>query len=706
MSIGNRSSALAALAAVALAAGGLMGAAPFPPPDSPVADAAERGDLSAVRSLLSEGADANAAQGDGMTALHWAALGDRADMVRVLLYAGANTETRTRLGSYTPLHLAAENGNATAIAALLAGEARTGARTANGTSALHFAAGSGSAEAVTLLLDGGAELDARESASGQTPLMFAAARGRLDAARVLIERGADLSLETEVVDFVARSETDRGDEERREELVTAQRRIEDPTYGQESEEEDDEEEEEGREQAAPGEPAPGGEAAPAVPRDPAAELRGKDGAEKPELAAEAEPAEREAAEPAAAEPSDPAAELRGKDGAEKPVQGAEEADSAAAEGEAAEEMPAEAEADSTGGEKPEAEAPRPMSYSDLVGKQGGLSALHYAAREGHLEIVRSLLAAGADIDAVTGGDRSTPLLVAIINGHYDLAMFMLEQGADPNLASEDGAGPLFATLNNRWAPKALYPQPTAFKQQRTSYLELMGALLQAGADPNVRLEQHIWYTSFNFDLLGVNFQGATPFWRAAYATDVPAMQLLLAHGADPNIPTMKPPERQRRRTQGAQSAKTSASTEGQAAEEEEEKDPSGLPPIPAGGPGVFPIHAASGVGYGQEYAANAHRHAPDGWLPAVEFLIEELGMDVNARDHDGYTAVHHAASRGDNALIEYLVSKGADVMVVSRKGQTTVDMANGPQQRVQPFPETIALLESLGAINNHKCVSC
>ena len=120
---------------------------------------------------------------------------------------------------------------------------------------------------------------------------------------------------------------------------------------------------------------------------------------------------------------------------------------------------------------------------------------------------------------------------------------------------------------------------------------------------------------------------------------------------------------------------------------------------------MAPIHAASGVGYGLGFAGNTHRHVPDGWVPAVKFLVEELGADVNARDHNGYTPLHHAASRGDNELIKYLVSKGADVKAVSRSGQTTVDMANGPVQRVQPFPETVALLESLGAKNNHRCVS-
>jgi ankyrin repeat protein len=125
-----------------------------------------------------------------------------------------------------------------------------------------------------------------------------------------------------------------------------------------------------------------------------------------------------------------------------------------------------------------------------------------------------------------------------------------------------------------------------------------------------------------------------------------------------------------------------------------------------GGPAVYPIHAASGVGYGQGFAANAHRHVPDGWLPAVRYLVEELGADVNARDLNGYTPVHHAAARGDNELIRYLVEHGADVTAVSRSGQTTADMANGPVQRIQPFPETVALLEQLGAKNNDNCVSC
>ena len=105
-------------------------------------------------------------------------------------------------------------------------------------------------------------------------------------------------------------------------------------------------------------------------------------------------------------------------------------------------------------------------------------------------------------------------------------------------------------------------------------------------------------------------------------------------------------------------------------------------------------------------AAVSHRHAPDAWLPALQYLVEQHGADVNARDANGYTPLHWAASRGDNEAVLYLVDQGADVMAVSRAGQTTVDMANGPYQRITPFPETIALLESLGGINNHNCVAC
>ena len=325
-------------------------------------------------------------------------------------------------------------------------------------------------------------------------------------------------------------------------------------------------------------------------------------------------------------------------------------------------------------------------YSASVGTQGGLTALLHAVRQGHREAVFALLDGGADINKVSG-DHTSPILIATMNGHFDLASELLKRGADPNIASDGGATPLFVTINLQWAPRARYPQPRAHDQQIATYLDMMKALLEAGADPNARNKKHLWFTSFNF-CCSISVQGATAFWRAAYGTDVEAMKLLVAYGADPNIPTTAAAPRARRGGGPAQS------------------DPSGMPPTPEGGPAVFPLHAASGVGYGEGFESNAHRHVPDGWLPAVKYLVEELGADVNLRDHNGYNAVHHAASRGDNELIRYLVSKGADVTAISRRGQTTADMANGPYQRTSPYPETIALLERLGSKNNHKCVGC
>jgi len=325
-------------------------------------------------------------------------------------------------------------------------------------------------------------------------------------------------------------------------------------------------------------------------------------------------------------------------------------------------------------------------FSRLVGDRGGLTALLHAAREGNVESVMALLDAGADIDRVSLGDETSPILIATINGHFDLALMLLERGANPDLASDAGTTPLYAAINTHWAPKARYPQQRAYEQQEASYLDVMEALLEAGAHPNPRTTRHLWYMGYTFDQLDVNTSGSTPFWRAAYATDVPAMELLVRYGADVNMGTL-------------------VQSDGRA-REDGTLDPSGQPPVKAGDTGVLPIHAASGVGYGEGYAGNAHRHVEDGWLPAVKYLVEVHGADVNARDLNGYTPIHHAAARGDNELIMYLVSKGADVMVLSRRGQTTVDMANGPVQRISPFPETIALLESMGAINNHNCRSC
>ena len=587
------------------------GAAPAP---APVADAAQRGDLETVRTLLRDGADVNAAQGDGMTALHWTALNGDLTTMNVLLIAGATTEPLTRVGRYTPLHLASSRGHAAAVARLLAAGSKPAAVTETGVQPIHLAAQAGSADAVRALLDRGADVNASDETHARTPLVFAVSQNRLDAMKVLLAKGADVRLATKVIDYRERAATDNQARQARDRIVSA-------TTGRAT-----------NSNINLNDPPPPGTAAAGRAGAPPAGRAGGGGAG--------------VGGGQVIDPNDPTA------GAGRAGRGG---------------VP--------GG-------PRPPSDIEQIGRQGGFTALHYASRDGYADAAILLLDAGADLNARTEGDRSSPMVVAIINGQYDLAMTYLQRGANPNLTSDDGAGPLFAALNNEWALRTWYPQPTAGSQQRASYLQLMEALLKAGADPNARTVSHIWYAAYNTGRMGVEFTGATPFWRAAYALDVDAMRLLVRYGADPGLPTMSYGAARR------------------------PNDQSGLAPTPPGGPHVPPFHAASGVGYGTSRVAQQHRHVPDGWMPAAKYFLEELKVDVNMRDADGFTALHHAAARGDNEMIKYLVKQGADVMAVNRAGQTTVDMANSPEQRTQPFPETIKLLESMGAKNNNNCRAC
>jgi len=602
------------------------------PVEAPVADAAMRGDVESVTTLLRNGADVNAAQGDGMTALHWAAEHGLSELAETLIYAGANLEATTRIGEFGPLHVASRRGSAAVVEALLQGGAPVDMRTTTGETPLHYAASSGAADVAAVLLAGGAEIDAAEYSAGQTPLMFAAAYGRTDVIEVLLGAGVEIAVETLVIDYPTMGAEDRVTaRERHQRLAVLHGEATEFNPGVDGTSSDDDEEGEEEE----------------------------DGDET--LAEEL--------------PLDGIEGVEGVEGVRDGIETEEFDDTESAE---------DTEAN-------EAETRKPFSYDQLVGKQGGNTALLYAVREGQREAVMALLAAGADINHVSAGDATSPLLSATLNGHFDLAAELLAMGADPNLASAPGATPLYAAVHLQWVPKSFYPQQRAIGQQETTYLELMEALLEAGADPNPRLERHLWYTSFNHNVLGVDTWGATPFWRAAYGTDVDAMKLLVAYGADPTIPTLRPPGRV---------------PTGNGQTEEPDEDPSGLEPVEIGGHGVYPIHAASGVGYGLGLAGNAHRHKPNGWLPAVKYLVEELGADVNSRDYNGFSPLHNAAARGDVELIHYLVDRGGDVTVLTRKGQTTADMANGPVQRVTVFPEVVELLVSMGSENNNNCVSC
>ena len=588
-----------AMSAVSLGiAGVLLGHAPVSNTalsEVSITEAARRGDAKAVKSLLDGGADVNAAQGDGMTALHWAAERGHAEVANLLLSSSADVEAKTRIGSYTPLHVASRRGHVPIVVRLLEAGADPGAVTMNsGVTPLHLAAAAvGGTGAVVALLAYGADVNARENSVGQTPLMFAAGMNRAGAVKALLRSGADPGLSTQVVDVLASLALDR----------EASRRFRE---------------------------ALGDKSA----RDVQSAIR----SQREFLRSGYDVGEVDAHSLARINPEYP------------------------------------------GGP----DVVHPPYRETLVGKTGGMTALLHAAREGHIEATAALLNGGADVDQPSGGDRTSPLLIASLNGQFDLALVLLEHGADPGLAaSTDGATPLFAVLQTQWAPKSNYPQPRAQDDQIAEYMDVLRVLLEVGAEPNVRLKTHLWYWEYGLTKMGIDLTGATPFWRATFAQDLEAMKLLVTYGADPNIPTSWPEVgmRERRQQDGRQ------------------QEDSALPYIPEKAPNAHPIHIAAGGGY-LGLGAFSVRNAPDQFLAAVKYLVEEHGADVNLADSWGYRPLHYAASRGDNELIEYLVSQGADVTAITRLGQSTADMARGGRAgfftRVA-YPETVDFLIGLGA---------
>ena len=653
---------------------------------SAVADAAMRGDVESVRKLIKEGAAVNVAQGDGMTALHWAAERGDAAMATALLAAHANVKAVTRIGSYTPLHIASRSGNGAIVTSLLNAGADAKALTTSGATALHLAAAAGNPEAVAALLDHGADPNARESAWGQTPLVFAAEYDRPEAIAALLKHGADPSLRTNMIVLQDEAAKDQAATKKRNDMLIS--------FEPEKHKNDTVKKVAANPFDTTQGGGTGGAGAAAFGAGAGAGFGGRGpqgpkpkGPFTPDQIQQAINAGREVML-APAVPKGPVTEV----------------------------------VDTLNGGV--------VGFANSVGGMGGMTALHHAAREGNVEAVMALLDGGANVNDTSYVDHTTPLLLAAINGQYDTELKLIERGANPNIASAPGMTPLYATINSEWAPKSRFPQPQALQVQKASYLDVLEALLKAKANPNVRLATQPWYIVFNncgnANCGLENLDGTNAFWRAAYALDVPAMKLLVKYGADYNTPSLRAVAAGRggrggggggaRGGRGGAAADTGAAAVALAQRGGGRGGAGGGPPPPPAidslakiapvGLGVYPIHAASGAGYGTGFAGNSHHHAPDAWMAAVKYLVEELHADVNARDAQGFTPMHNAAARGDNEMILYLVAHGGDVKAVTRTGKTTVDLANGPQSRVSPIPETIALLEKLGAVNTHRCVSC
>jgi ankyrin repeat protein len=579
--------------------------------DTRLADAAQQGDKDAVRALLTDKVDVNEAQGDGMTALHWAAFNDDLELAQMLLGSGANVKAETRLGAVTPLFMASKNGSARMIETLLNAGADASAPDAHGTTPLMFAAAAGRAEAVRVLLDHGADANAKESAHQQTALMFAAAYNRDAAIKLLLERGADAKAATKVIDPGCGSVFDLSG------------CVETDANGDAVDEN--------------GNPIP---------------------KEKEKLSGKGGEAKVSATEntPPAAPTAQNAEELKTQVAQLEAL-----VDKLNARVEELEKHPERAKPKKVKGAKAAKKGVAETKKTEVAARKrkgpavtGGMTALLFAARDGHMEAARALVEAGADVNDPGAGEKIPPLVMAIANGHYDLAKYLLDHGADATRASDAGLTPLYATIDMQWAPYAWLPQPIA-TQEKISYLDLMTALLDHGADPNARLKQRVWFRALPGDSSWVDPAGATPFWRAAQADDLAAMHLLIAHGAKPMTPTNK---------------------------------------------GVTPLMVAAGLGW----APNFSRNGSDSWMAAVKYCLD-LGADVNAKDENGYTALHGIAFRGDNDMINFFVEKGAKVDVKTKKGDSIADMANGPFQHSIPHAETVALLEKLGSVNSHNCRS-
>ena len=558
------------------------------PADTRVADAAMTRDVDAVHALIRQAVDVNSAQGDGMTALHWAAYNGDAELAQTLLYAGANTRATTRLGAYTPLYMASKSGHADIVDVLLKAGVDPDTAAAGGITPLMMAASAGDDRSVRLLAEAGGNVNATETERGQTALAFAAAFNRPEVIRALVDAGADINKASKQI----------------EPPPPRNRPGQNFAFGQ------------GR--------GRGGQAGQAAQAGRGGRGRGQ--------------ANQEAQDEAAKKTEDEAATDE------------EESDEAKKD------------------EKPE------LSTEKGRNPKGKLTPLMYAARDGAFEAVRTLVELGADLDSVNG-DNSTALLLSTINGNLDIAKHLVESGADVTIASDDGATPLYGALRIQWTLRTNRPQPSTF-YEKTPYLELMKLMLEKGADANARLRKNLWYIGYNFALERNNSSGTTAFWKAAAVGDVDGMRLLIEHGADATIASIE---------------------------------------------GITPLLIASGAGF----HGNDSVTTPLGRMPAVRYLVEELGADVNEADtgapedpnaagnqfrrrgpSGGRTALHNAAGRGDNEMILYLVSKGARLDAVAKNGQTIADMANGSRQRVQPYQETLALLDMMGARNNHKCVSC
>ncbi|HXP84874.1 MAG TPA: ankyrin repeat domain-containing protein [Bryobacteraceae bacterium] len=303
-----------------------------------------------------------------------------------------------------------------------------------------------------------------------------------------------------------------------------------------------------------------------------------------------------------------------------------------------------------------AAAPVRRGRGQPVKDGGALTPLVYAVRSNDLDSVKVLLAAGADVNQVTGYGWS-PLLVATQNRYYRPGAYLLDHGADVNLANKGGWTPLYLATDNRNIEAGDYP----VRKGDMDHLDFIKLLLDKGADVNARMKDSTeTRTVFTDQWLDEN--GATAFLRASQSGDLVLMKLLLAHGADPKIDTVWR---------------------------------------------VTALQVAAGIGWVEGIT---YEWSPESTLEAVKLLLD-LGLDPNAQADTGRVALHGAAHKGRPAVVQVLVDHGAKLDVRdygntdNRGGKLAlhtwepVDYADGlvrvGVQSAIPHPETGLLLRRL-----------
>jgi ankyrin repeat protein len=325
-----------------------------------------------------------------------------------------------------------------------------------------------------------------------------------------------------------------------------------------------------------------------------------------------------------------------------------------------------------------------------VSSHKGFTPLLFAARNGDIDTGRILLAAGARVNDI-GSDGTHALPLAIIYQHDKFALFLLEQGADPNGAM-DGVTALHAAAGNvttwlaRWyrthgRGRAIEGGGSIGERglDPDRRLTLVQALLARGADPNARITTSavvLGYLGtprrgvFEQNAVGTgDVRGATPLWVAAFSSNggglfgehapyiidssPEIMRALMAGGADHRLTTDD---------------------------------------------GTTPLMAAAGIGH-RSYQPRRPRGPRSPIAEEAVKVLVEAGADVNAANEGEFTALHAAVFRGWNEIVQYLVEHGADINARDYRGRTPFRLAEGSKQsfQFQAWPEVADLLRRLGA---------